>query len=91
MGGARYGAARLQASLDHSRGPLWCALHGPVKSKKCLPEFRRAPLLDEVEFHIERGDRICLLGSNGAGKSSMLRILAGETRPDAGEVISSPA
>ncbi|OQW94415.1 MAG: hypothetical protein BWK77_09315, partial [Verrucomicrobia bacterium A1] len=34
-------------------------------------------MLDHVEFHIERGDRVCLLGSNGTGKSSMLRILAG--------------
>lgn len=48
------------------------------------------PLLDEVEFHIERGDRICLLGANGTGKSSLLRILAGEAKPDAGEVIGSP-
>lgn len=48
------------------------------------------PLLDDVEFHIERGDRICLLGSNGTGKSSMMRILAGEAKPDDGEVISSP-
>lgn len=48
------------------------------------------PLLDGVEFHIERGERICLLGSNGAGKSSMLRVLAGETPPDRGQVVSSP-
>jgi ATP-binding cassette subfamily F protein uup len=48
------------------------------------------PLLDGVEFHIERGERICLLGSNGAGKSSMLRVLAGETKPDRGQVVSSP-
>ena len=40
------------------------------------------PLLDDVEFHIERGDRICLLGVNGTGKSSMLRILAGEAKPE---------
>jgi ATP-binding cassette subfamily F protein uup len=45
------------------------------------------PLLDDVELHIERGDRICLLGVNGAGKSSMLRILSGESTPDSGEVI----
>ena len=49
--------------------------------------FGGDPLLDNVEFHIERGDRICLLGLNGCGKSSMLRVLAGETRPDSGEVI----
>ena len=45
------------------------------------------PLLDDVEFHIERGDRICLLGVNGTGKSSMLRVLAGESPPDRGEVV----
>ena len=47
------------------------------------------PLLESVEFHIERGDRICVLGVNGTGKSSMLRILAGESNPDEGEVIRS--
>ena len=45
--------------------------------------------MDAVELHIERGDRICLLGLNGAGKTSMMRILAGETKPDSGDVISS--
>ena len=49
-----------------------------------------ASLLDGVEFQIERGDRICLLGANGAGKSSLLRILAGESEPDSGQVIRSP-
>lgn len=49
-----------------------------------------APLLDGIEFQIERGDRICLLGANGTGKSSLLRILAGESQPDAGQVIRSP-
>jgi ATP-binding cassette subfamily F protein uup len=47
------------------------------------------PLLDDVEFHIERGDRICLLGANGSGKSSLLRILAGESPPDDGQIIRS--
>ncbi|MEI6971247.1 MAG: ATP-binding cassette domain-containing protein [bacterium] len=47
------------------------------------------PLLDKVELHIERGDRICLLGINGTGKSSLLKILAGETNPDDGEVVRS--
>jgi ATP-binding cassette subfamily F protein uup len=47
------------------------------------------PLLDNVEFHIERGDRICLLGANGTGKSSLLRVLAGESAPDTGKVICS--
>lgn len=47
------------------------------------------PLLDNVELHIEKGDRVCLLGANGTGKSSLLRILAGEAKPDSGQVIRS--
>ncbi|MEI6219177.1 MAG: ATP-binding cassette domain-containing protein, partial [bacterium] len=47
------------------------------------------PLLDSVELHIEQGDRICLLGVNGTGKTSMLKILSGEVKPDEGEVVSS--
>lgn len=58
--------------------------------KNASLSFGGLPLLDHVEFHIERGDRICLLGSNGAGKSSMLRVLAGESKPDEGELIFSP-
>ncbi len=45
------------------------------------------PLLDGVDLHIQRGDRVCLLGVNGTGKSSLLRILAGDTEPDAGDVV----
>jgi ATP-binding cassette subfamily F protein uup len=52
--------------------------------------FGGLPLLDEVELHLNRGDRVCLLGANGAGKSSLLRILAGETPPDAGTIARTP-
>lgn len=45
------------------------------------------PLMDAVNLHIERGDRIALLGINGTGKSTLLRILSGDTPPDDGEVI----
>src|SRR5512137_1523755 len=55
--------------------------------RKVTLSYGGQPLLDDVEFHIERGDRICLLGVNGTGKSSMLRILAEEAAPDSGEVI----
>jgi ATP-binding cassette subfamily F protein uup len=44
------------------------------------------PLLDGVSLNIEEGDRVCLLGANGAGKSSFLRILAGDIQPDSGEL-----
>lgn len=49
--------------------------------------FGGQPLLDDVTLNIERGDRICLLGVNGTGKSSLLRILTGDAHPDAGELV----
>jgi ATP-binding cassette subfamily F protein uup len=45
------------------------------------------PLLDHVDLGIERGERVCLLGRNGMGKSTLLRLIAGETDADDGEVI----
>ncbi len=53
-------------------------------------EFGGSPLLDGVELHVERGDRLCLLGINGAGKSSLLKMLAGIVIPDAGDVARGP-
>ncbi len=38
-----------------------------------------------VNLHIERGDRIALVGPNGVGKSTLMRMLSGEEPPDAGE------
>lgn len=46
--------------------------------------FGGAPLLDDATLHIDRGERICLLGRNGTGKSTLLRLIAGELPPDAG-------
>jgi ABC transport system ATP-binding/permease protein len=48
--------------------------------------FGGAPLLDGVSLQVERGERICLLGRNGAGKSSLLALVAGEVTPDAGVI-----
>ncbi len=44
-------------------------------------------LLDGVELTIERGERVCLLGRNGEGKSTLLKLVEGSLRPDEGEVI----
>ncbi|MCF0223934.1 MAG: ATP-binding cassette domain-containing protein [Fibrobacter sp.] len=46
-----------------------------------------APLLDNVSFDIEPGDRICLVGRNGEGKSTLLKVLTGEMEYNSGDVI----
>ncbi len=45
-------------------------------------------LMDEVNFRIDKGDKIGLVGRNGAGKTTMTKVLAGESQPTAGEVSS---
>ena len=49
-------------------------------------EFSATPLLEEVTFVINKRDRIALVGKNGAGKSTMLKILAGMQLPTSGNV-----
>ncbi len=48
------------------------------------------PLLNEVDLQIEPGERICLVGRNGAGKTSLMRLMTGEETPNSGEVLRSP-
>jgi ATP-binding cassette subfamily F protein uup len=48
--------------------------------------FTGTVLLDKVSMQIEPGERVCLLGRNGEGKSTLLSIIEGVTSPDAGSV-----
>lgn len=43
-------------------------------------------LFEEVTFRLGAGDRVGLVGKNGAGKSTMLKILAGDFKPDSGQI-----
>lgn len=48
--------------------------------------FRGPLILDQVNLAIEPGERICLLGRNGTGKTTLLRLLAGDIEPPKGEI-----
>ena len=48
--------------------------------------FGHVPLLDHADFSLESQERVGLIGRNGAGKSSLLKILAGMERPDDGSL-----
>ncbi len=48
--------------------------------------FSKPPLLENISLQIEKGERVCLLGRNGEGKSTLLRLLNGEILPDSGEI-----
>ena len=49
--------------------------------------FGGPPLLAGASLQIEPGDRICLLGRNGTGKSTLLKVVNGEIAPDEGEIV----
>lgn len=53
--------------------------------------FGLQPLLDQVTLTIDKGERVCLVGRNGAGKSSLLKIIAGEIQPDSGSIWRHPS
>ncbi|NDY92809.1 ATP-binding cassette domain-containing protein [Ideonella livida] len=48
--------------------------------------FGHVALLDNADFSLENGERVAIIGRNGAGKSSLLKILAGMEKPDDGEL-----
>ena len=48
------------------------------------------PLLDKVSWQIARGERVCIIGRNGTGKSSMLRLVRGDQKPDEGDIWRAP-
>ncbi len=49
--------------------------------------FGGPPVLDRASFSMERGERVCLLGRNGAGKSTVMKLLDGTIAPDSGEIV----
>ena len=52
--------------------------------------YGHRPLLKQAKLEIRRGERVCLVGRNGEGKSSLIRLLSGEALPDDGQIWIRP-
>jgi ATP-binding cassette subfamily F protein uup len=52
--------------------------------------FGGPEILSDLSLDIHKGQRICLLGRNGEGKSTLMRIISGDLIPDGGEIIRTP-
>jgi ABC-2 type transport system ATP-binding protein len=70
--------AELLAGLPPSPA-VWCS--------SLRKRYRRRTAVDDVSFTVARGEVVALLGPNGAGKTSVIKMLLGLVRPDAGEVL----
>jgi ATP-binding cassette, subfamily F, member 3 len=64
-----------------------CAKSGRIvlDLKHVRKSYGATRVFDDVNLHIERGDRIALIGPNGVGKSTLMRMLSGVEAPDGGE------
>jgi len=77
---ARVGTVRLQVEMAERSGQV------VFEAEHVTKKFDADPVVCDASVRVMRGDRIGLIGPNGSGKTTMLRLLIGEFVPDAGEV-----
>jgi ATP-binding cassette subfamily F protein uup len=59
-----------------------------IRFEELSLEFGDQKILTEADLAIEPGERICLIGRNGAGKSTTFKLITGELEPDRGNIIA---
>lgn len=52
--------------------------------------FGQAPILDNVSLQVEEGERICLIGRNGEGKTTLMKMIYGQMEPLSGQITRKP-
>ncbi|MFA6409453.1 MAG: ATP-binding cassette domain-containing protein [Gammaproteobacteria bacterium] len=57
-----------------------------ITLKNITVSFGHPPLLNQISFQIEARERVCLVGRNGSGKSTVMKLIKGEIKPDDGEI-----
>ncbi len=74
------GAAKLGLARDEVKTKVVINAEGVSKS------FGDRTIINDFSLRIQRGDRIGVVGANGTGKTTLLKLLTGELKPDAGKV-----
>lgn len=101
---AKATVSRMQRVLDQTVEKPWekdelgITFQAPEFSSQSLLAARgvsfsygEEPLLHGINFELRPGERVAILGANGSGKTTFLRLLLGELAPKAGQLYSSPS
>jgi ABC transport system ATP-binding/permease protein len=78
------GTAKLAAASDESKTKTVIAAENVQKN------FGDRTIIKDFTLRIQRGDRIGIVGANGTGKTTLIRLLTGEIEPDSGTIVLSP-
>jgi len=78
------GTAKLAAASDDSKTKT------VIKAENVGKSFGDRTIIKDFTLRIQRGDRIGIVGANGTGKTTLIRMLTGETEPDTGSITLSP-
>ncbi|MFT5117419.1 MAG: ATP-binding cassette subfamily F protein uup [Kiritimatiellia bacterium] len=57
-----------------------------IKFEQCSLHYGEQVLMDKVDLSIQKGQKICLVGRNGTGKSTLLKLMMGDIKPDGGNI-----
>jgi ATP-binding cassette subfamily F protein uup len=82
------GTAKLAASNDDSKTKTVINAEGVGISFGA--EENKRNIIKDFTLRVQRGDRIGIVGANGTGKTTLIRMLTGETKPDTGTITLSP-
>ncbi|MDT7682870.1 MAG: ATP-binding cassette, subfamily bacterial [Pseudonocardiales bacterium] len=86
-------AERVTAILEQDRPvkvagrPLPDRVAGSIQLRRVVLDYGRGPVLNNLDLAIRPGERIALLGHNGAGKSTVLAVISGLYAPSGGDVL----
>ncbi len=78
------GTAKLAASSDDSKTKT------VINAEAVCKSYGTREIIKDFTLRIQRGDRIGIVGANGTGKTTLIRMLTGETKPDSGKITLSP-
>src|SRR3546814_5467960 len=74
------GVARLAVENDDSKTKI------AIDAKHVTKRFGEREILKDLSLRVQRGDRIGIVGANGTGKTTLLKLLLGEIEPDEGSI-----